>query len=96
MFSTGQEIVFVDAKIWGIYGGYLRGHGLHTHTPSHKKVYAVTRTKDYSDGSQQLWVRARYGTQERGPFCSLRFKAFTDGKMFRYDPSQLGDLDDDI
>lgn len=73
----------------------------------HYQRFEVSRAQDWHDGSQSLWIIARPKSQktnreppdpgERGPYCSLRFSLEDNPNgMFRYDPSQLGDLDDGI
>lgn len=69
--------------------------------------FEVSKVTNYRDGSQSLWVVARPKNPrtnrtppdpgERGPYSSVRFslEGNPDG-MFRYDPSQLGDMDDGI
>lgn len=73
--------------------------------------FQIVEVVNWPDGSQSLYVqyrpksksniRAERGgydeTSIRGPYSSVRFslEGNPDG-MFRYDPSQLGDLDDGI
>lgn len=71
--------------------------------------FEVSRIMNWPDGSQSLYVVARPKSQktnrpppdpaERGPFSSMRFVIDPESiptRMFQYDPSQLGDLDDGI
>jgi hypothetical protein len=73
--------------------------------------FEVSRVKNWPDGSQSLWVRyvprskstaraarGRYDeTTIRGPYCHLRFSLEEKGySMNDYDPTQMGDKDDDI
>jgi hypothetical protein len=71
--------------------------------------FEVSRVMNWPDGSQSLFVVARPKSQktnreppdpgERGPYCSRRFILDPESvptRMYQYDPSQLGDLDDGI
>ncbi len=75
---------------------------------SYSQRFEVTKVFNWHDGSQSLWVkytprsrssaRPGFDGSERGPYCSLRFRieVSNPNRMFQYDPSQLGDLDDGI
>lgn len=109
MFYVGQIVRCSDDRVnaHSISVGLVRG-------PRHPKLsyyqrFEVARVKNWSDGSQSLFVVARPKSQktnrqppdpgERGPFSSLRFTIDPESiptKMFHYDPSQLGDLDEGI
>src|SRR5215216_7131167 len=69
--------------------------------------FEVVRTMNWRDGSQSLFVVAKPKSVktnrqppdpgERGPYSSVRFIIDPEcvaTRMFQYDPSQLGDMDD--
>jgi hypothetical protein len=70
--------------------------------------FEVSRVKNWPDGSQSLWVRAaprdpnrahkrHMDMSERGPYSHLRFSIEDVSlRMAEYDPTQMGDTDDDI
>jgi hypothetical protein len=97
MFQVGDEVKVVDTKVWGTYWGqsYIKGLEKRNNKRPHKS-YIVMRTRDYSDDSQQLWVRSKFGTDVRGPYCNLRFESVSNIIVNDYDPTQMGDTDDDI
>lgn len=77
---------------------------------AHWQRFEVTGVVNYRDGSQSLTIRYdpkaisnskrnKIDRSIRGPFSSLRFVIDPESiptRMFQYDPSQLGDLDDGI
>jgi len=97
MFSIGD---IVRCTCGGIFGITLN------------QRFEIVRTKDWSDGSQSLWVRyvpkskstdraaqGKYDeTTIRGPYCHIRFEFEDRGlqSRFVYDPNQIGDREDDI
>lgn len=77
---------------------------------SHHQRFEVMGVMNYRDGSQSLIIRYnpkalsnskrdKVDRSERGPFSSVRFILDPESiptRMFQYDPSQLGDMDDGI
>lgn len=108
MFFVGDIVRCTDQyiKAHSIAVGLIQG----TRHPklSYWQRFEVSRVKNWPDGSQSLYIVARSKNQktsrqpdpaERGPFNSVRFTVDPESiptRMFQYDPSQLGDLDDGI
>ncbi|QIG69383.1 hypothetical protein EVB79_013 [Rhizobium phage RHph_N3_13] len=94
MFNVGDEVICIDNLVWSPVWGRSYVKGLKK-SGSTSKVYVVTNTQNYSDGSQRLWVMARRSVVLRGPYCSLRFEKVKSVE-YQYDPNQTGDTDEDI
>jgi hypothetical protein len=103
MFQVGDIVRCVESR--SDQGGRPHIRGL-----MFFQRFEVSRVKNWPDGSQSLWVKAsprdpkrqaggsrQIDLGERGPYCHLRFSLEEKGySMNDYDPTQMGDTDDDI
>lgn len=103
MFVVGDKVRCINSRSscerWGYApnGNFEQLPAPHLPGLAHLKKFTVTQTRDYSDGSQQIWVQHKKGQTFYGPYLSTRFETLTKGlPVYEYKPDQQGDTDEDI
>lgn len=101
MFVVGDKVRCINsrgANGWAIINGHLHTTvGNHLPGLAYRKKMTVTQTREFSDGSQQIWVKYRTLDTPVGPYLSTRFEMLTKGyTTYEYNPNQQGDTDEDI